>query len=43
MAVRQDRVMNGGRIQAFGQREDLERDSEFYRDALALSQIRTDG
>lgn len=36
-------VMNGGRIQAFGQREDLERDSEFYRDALALSQIRTDG
>jgi ATP-binding cassette subfamily B protein len=35
-------VMNEGRIQAFGARESLERDSEFYRDALALSHIRTD-
>lgn len=35
-------VMNGGKLQAFGKREDLERESDFYRDALALSQIRTD-
>jgi ATP-binding cassette, subfamily B, bacterial len=35
-------VMSEGRIQAFGTREELQRDSTFYRDALALSQIRTD-
>jgi ABC-type multidrug transport system fused ATPase/permease subunit len=35
-------VMGDGRLQAFGPREDLQRDSAFYRDALALSQIRTD-
>jgi ABC-type multidrug transport system fused ATPase/permease subunit len=35
-------VMSEGRIQAFGSREELQRDSAFYRDALALSQIRTD-
>ncbi len=35
-------VMNDGRIQAFGSREEIQRDSDFYRDALALSAIRTD-
>lgn len=35
-------VMGDGRLQAFGAREALQRESEFYRDALALSQIRTD-
>lgn len=35
-------VMGDGRLQAFGPREVLQRESEFYRDALALSQIRTD-
>ena len=35
-------VMSEGRLQAFGAREVLQRESDFYRDALALSQIRTD-
>jgi len=35
-------VMQDGRIQAFGAREEIRRNSEFYRDALALSEIRTD-
>jgi ABC-type multidrug transport system fused ATPase/permease subunit len=35
-------VMGGGRLQAFGTRTELERDSAFYRDALRLSQLRTD-
>ena len=34
-------VMHHGRVQAFGTRSELERTSEFYRDALALSQIRS--
>ncbi|MEZ5182460.1 MAG: ABC transporter ATP-binding protein [Acidimicrobiales bacterium] len=33
-------VMQRGRLQAFGDREELERDNEFYRDAIRLSQIR---
>lgn len=33
-------VMQDGRVQAFGTREELEQQSEFYRDALSLSQIR---
>ena len=33
-------VMGDGRLQAFGPRADLQRDSEFYRDAVELSQIR---
>jgi ABC-type multidrug transport system fused ATPase/permease subunit len=35
-------VMNDGKIQAFGSREEIQHNSAFYRDALALSQIRTD-
>jgi ABC-type multidrug transport system fused ATPase/permease subunit len=35
-------VMQDGRIQAVGAREEIRRNSEFYRDALALSEIRTD-
>lgn len=34
-------VMGDGRLQAFGTRDQLEATSEFYRDALALSQIRS--
>lgn len=34
-------VMGDGEIQAFGTRQELSSDSEFYRDALELSQIRT--
>jgi ABC-type multidrug transport system fused ATPase/permease subunit len=34
-------VMNHGRIQAFGTRAELEESSDFYRDALSLSQIRS--
>lgn len=33
-------VMGAGRLQAFGTRQELERDSSFYRDALSLSRIR---
>jgi ABC-type multidrug transport system fused ATPase/permease subunit len=35
-------VMGDGRLQAFGSREALQAGNAFYRDALALSQIRTD-
>lgn len=35
-------VMSDGRVQAFGSRQVLQQDSDFYRDALALSKIRTD-
>lgn len=34
-------VMHGGRVQAFGARSELERDSAFFREALRLSQIRS--
>lgn len=34
-------VMGDGRLQAFGARDELERTSEFYREALHLSRIRT--
>lgn len=34
-------VMGEGRLQAFGLREDLERDNAFYREALSLSKIRS--
>jgi ATP-binding cassette subfamily B protein len=34
-------VMRGGRLQAFGDRADLERDNQFYREALELSRIRS--
>lgn len=34
-------VMQDGRVQAFGTREALEADSEFYRDAIRLSKIRS--
>lgn len=34
-------VMQGGRVQAFGSREELERDSDFYREAIKLSQVRS--
>jgi ABC-type multidrug transport system fused ATPase/permease subunit len=34
-------VMNEGRLQAFGTRAELEADSEFYRDVLELSQLRS--
>ncbi len=34
-------VMNEGRLQAFGTRSELEADSEFYRDVLELSQLRS--
>lgn len=34
-------VMSGGRLQAFGSRPELERNSEFYREALELSHIRS--
>lgn len=34
-------VLQDGRIQAFGTRDELQRDSAFYRDALQLSQIRS--
>lgn len=33
-------VLADGHIQAFGSRDEIQRDSRFYRDALALSQIR---
>ena len=33
-------VMGDGRLQAFGSRDALERDSAFYRDAIQLSQVR---
>jgi ABC-type multidrug transport system fused ATPase/permease subunit len=33
-------VMQDGRLQAFGAREELEQHSEFYRDAIRLSKIR---
>jgi len=38
-----DRIMviGGGRLQAFGERSELEQSSEFYRDAIALSRIRS--
>lgn len=34
-------VMEGGRLKAFGPREQLERESSFYRDAVALSRLRS--
>jgi ABC-type multidrug transport system fused ATPase/permease subunit len=34
-------VLRDGQLQAFGDRESLERDNEFYRDALELSRIRS--
>lgn len=34
-------VMHDGRLQAFGARDELERDNQFYRDAIRLSQIRS--
>jgi ABC-type multidrug transport system fused ATPase/permease subunit len=34
-------VMHEGRLQAFGARDELERDNQFYRDAIRLSQIRS--
>jgi ABC-type multidrug transport system fused ATPase/permease subunit len=34
-------VMGEGRLQAFGSREELDRDNAFYRDALELSRIRS--
>ncbi|WP_421121285.1 ABC transporter ATP-binding protein [Aquihabitans daechungensis] len=34
-------VMSAGRLQAFGTRSELEADSEFYRDVLELSQLRS--
>ncbi len=34
-------VMAEGRVQAFGYREELERDNEFYRRAIELSKIRS--
>jgi ABC-type multidrug transport system fused ATPase/permease subunit len=34
-------VMGEGRLQAFGLREELDRESAFYRDALELSRIRS--
>jgi len=34
-------VMSEGRLQAFGYRDELERDNEFYRHAIELSQIRS--
>lgn len=34
-------VMHGGRLQAFGSRQELEGQSEFYREALELSRIRS--
>lgn len=34
-------VMHEGRVQAFGSRKELERDSEFYRAAIKLSQLRS--
>lgn len=34
-------VLGEGRLQAMGNRQDLERDSAFYRDALELSRIRS--
>lgn len=33
-------VLRGGRLQAFGDREDLQRENEFYREALRLSHIK---
>lgn len=35
-------VMVDGRLEAFGARSELEASNEFYRDSVALSQIRTD-
>lgn len=35
-------VLSDGKIQAFGSREQIQQDSSFYRDALELSQVRTD-
>jgi ABC-type multidrug transport system fused ATPase/permease subunit len=34
-------VMGEGRLQAFGDREELDRGNEFYREAIALSRIRS--
>ncbi len=34
-------VMQAGRVQAFGPRADLERESSFFREAIRLSQIRS--
>lgn len=34
-------VMREGRLQAFGDRQVLERDNEFYREAISLSRIRS--
>ncbi len=33
-------VLRDGRLQAFGTRAELERDDEFYREAIALSQVK---
>ena len=35
-------VLRDGKVQAFGSREQIQQDSSFYRDALELSQVRTD-
>lgn len=35
-------VLRDGRLQAFGERESLQRDNEFYREALRLSRIKGD-
>jgi len=34
-------VMDQGKLQAFGDRADLESNNAFYKEALALSRIRT--
>jgi ABC-type multidrug transport system fused ATPase/permease subunit len=34
-------VMDHGKLQAFGDRTDLENNNAFYKEALALSRIRT--
>jgi ABC-type multidrug transport system fused ATPase/permease subunit len=34
-------VLHGGRLQAFGERAELEADNEFYREAIALSKLRS--
>lgn len=36
-------VFDGGRLQAFGSRDEIARDSDFYRDAVELSQVRGEG
>lgn len=35
-------VLGSGHLQAFGRREEIQAESAFYRDALALSHVRTD-